>query len=94
MLLSSRRAKFQKQYSRKDVTKTVEAMPSFRLGYFGLYAEESGKVCSKQIEAIKLLLRRTFRRQAKVWVKLFPQSSTTKKPNETRLGKGKGNVKY
>jgi len=94
MLLSPRKVKYQKQHSRNDTTQTMQNVNNFNLGYFALYAEESGKICGKQIEAIRLVLRRMLKRQAKIWIKLYVSNSVTKKPNETRLGKGKGNVKY
>lgn len=94
MLLSPKKVKFIKQHSRKDDTKTLQKLGNFNYGYFAMYAEESGKICAKQIEAIRLVLRRSLKRQAKIWIKLYVHSSFTKKPNETRLGKGKGNVKY
>jgi len=66
MLLTPRKVKYQKQHSRNDVIKTKQVINSFNLGYFALYAEESGKICSKQIEAVRLILRRTLKRQAKI----------------------------
>ena len=94
MLLSPRKAKFQKQHSRNDPINSKPKLQAPDLGYFTINAEESGKLNGRQIEAIKLFLRRKFKRQAKIWVKLPLHSPFTKKPNETRLGKGKGNVKY
>ena len=94
MLLAPRKVKYSKQHSRNDATSTRQKIDDMSYGYFALYAQESGKICGKQIEAIRLALRRMLKRQAKIWIKIFVHSSFTKKPNETRLGKGKGNVKY
>jgi ribosomal protein L16/L10AE len=66
MLLSPRKIKFQKQHSRNDSIKTEQNIDKFHSGYYALYAEESGKICGKQIEAIRLVLRRTLKRQAKI----------------------------
>jgi ribosomal protein L16/L10AE len=66
MLLSPRKVKFQKQYSRNDVIKTKNEIDSLNLGYYALYAEQNGKICGKQIEAIRLVLRRMLKRQAKI----------------------------
>jgi len=66
MLLTPRKVKYQKQHSRNDVIKTQLRLNNFESGYFALFAEESGKICGKQIEAIRLVLRRALKRQAKI----------------------------
>lgn len=92
MMLSSR--KYLKQHSRKDKTASLTKLKLFTLGYYSAFALTSGKCCSNQIDAIKLLLRRSLKKQLKLWVRIIAHGSLTKKPNETRLGRGKGNVKY
>lgn len=93
MALLSRSLKFQKQHSRNDDIQTKHKKDSFFLGCFGLFSTESGKVTDKQIAAIRLVLRRLLKKQARIWINLKTESSLTKKPQETRLGKGKGSVK-
>jgi len=66
MLLSPRKIKFQKHHSRNDATKSFNNIDSLNLGYFALYAEENGKISARQIEAIRLVLRRMLKRQAKI----------------------------
>lgn len=59
-------------------------------GEFGLKALEDGWVTARQIEAARIALTRTLKRGGKVWIRVFPDKPITKKPAETRMGKGKG----
>jgi len=59
-------------------------------GEYGLYAMEPGWVTSRQIEAARVALTRHIKRGGKVWIRIFPDMPYTKKPAETRMGKGKG----
>ncbi len=59
-------------------------------GDFGLMAIECGYLTSRQIEAARISMTRKVKRGAKVWIRIFPQKPVTKKPAETRMGKGKG----
>jgi len=61
-------------------------------GEFGLQATECGKITSKQIEASRVAMTRYVKRGGKIWVRVFPDKALTKKPAETRMGSGKGNV--
>jgi large subunit ribosomal protein L16 len=60
-------------------------------GDFGLQALEPGWVTNRQIEAARVALTRHIKRGGKVWIRIFPDKPVTKKPAETRMGKGKGN---
>jgi large subunit ribosomal protein L16 len=60
-------------------------------GEFGMQALERGWVTNHQIEACRVAISRYFNRRGEVWIKIFPDKSVTKKPAETRMGKGKGN---
>ena len=60
-------------------------------GHYGLMALEPGWVTNRQIEAARVALTREMKRGGKVWIRLFPDKPITKKPAETRMGKGKGN---
>ena len=60
-------------------------------GDFGLKALEPGWVTNRQIEAARVALTRSLKRGGKVWIRVFPDKPITKKPAETRMGKGKGN---
>ena len=63
-------------------------------GEFGLQAVEAGLITANQIEAARVALTRYIKRGGKVWIKLFPNKPITKKPAETRMGKGKGAPEY
>jgi len=59
-------------------------------GEFGLQATECGWLTSRQIEAARIAMTRHVKRGGKIWIRVFPHKSFTKKPAETRMGKGKG----
>ena len=61
-------------------------------GDYAIQALERGKCSSSQLEAARVAINRHFKRRGKVWMRVFPQKSVTKKPAETRQGKGKGAV--
>ena len=63
-------------------------------GEFGLQALEAGLITANQIEAARVALTRYIKRGGKVWIKVFPNKPITKKPSETRMGKGKGSPEY
>jgi len=59
-------------------------------GEYGLQAMESGRVTARQIESARIAITRHVKRGGKIWIRIFPHKSVTKKPAETRMGKGKG----
>lgn len=61
-------------------------------GEFGLQSIERGFVTSRQIEASRLAMARFIKKGGKIWIRIFPDRPVTKKPAETRMGKGKGPV--
>ena len=63
-------------------------------GQFGLQALEAGLITANQIEAARIAMTRYIKRGGKVWIKIFPDKPITKKPAETRMGKGKGAPEY
>lgn len=63
-------------------------------GEFGLKAVEPGWLTSRQIEAARIAITRHVKRGCKVWIRVFPDKPITKKPAETRMGKGKGALEY
>lgn len=63
-------------------------------GDYGLQATEPGWITNRQIEAARVALTRHIKRGGKVWIRIFPDKPVTKKPAETRMGKGKGNPEY
>ena len=65
-----------------------------QFGFFGLKALENGRITAKQIEAARQAISRKIKRKGKIWIRIFPHRSITEKPNEIRMGKGKGGVSY
>ena len=59
-------------------------------GDFGIKALQAGWITSRQIEACRVAITRTMKRDGKVWIRIFPDKPVSKKPLETRMGKGKG----
>ena len=63
-------------------------------GSFGLKAVTPGWITSRQIEAARITISRVVRKTGKMWIRIFPDKPITKKPAETRMGKGKGSPEY
>ena len=63
-------------------------------GSYGLKALEPGWITSRQIEATRISISRRVRKLGKMWIRIFPDKPITKKPAETRMGKGKGSPEY
>ena len=63
-------------------------------GEYGLIAQECGWITSNQIEAARIAMTRSIKRGGKVYIKIFPHKSVTKKPAEVRMGSGKGSPEY
>ena len=88
-MLSPKRVKFRKMFKgRMSGLATRGNEVSF--GHFGLQALEPGWISNRQIEAARIALTRHIKRGGKVWIRIFPDKPITKKPAETRMGKGKG----
>ena len=89
-MLAPKRVKFRKQMKgRMRGYATRGATVAF--GHFGLQAVEAGWVSNRQIEAARVAMTREMKRGGKLWIRVFPDKPITKKPAETRMGKGKGN---
>ena len=88
-MLSPGKVKYRKQM--KGRTKGIAQKGfSVSFGDFGLAATEHGWINSRQIEAARIAITRFVKRGGKVWIRIFPDKPLTKKPAETRMGKGKG----
>jgi large subunit ribosomal protein L16 len=88
-MLMPKRVKYRKsQRGRRAGKATRGAKVSF--GDFGLKALEPAWITSRQIEACRVSLSRKMKRDGKVWIRIFPDKPVSKKPLETRMGKGKG----
>jgi large subunit ribosomal protein L16 len=88
-MLMPKRVKYRKlQRGRMGGKATRGSHISF--GEYGLQATECGWITSRQIEAARVAMTRHVKRGGKIWIRIFPHKSITKKPAETRMGKGKG----
>ncbi len=67
---------------------------SLSFGSYGLQALECGRISNRQIEAARIAMTRHVKRGGKVWLRIFPDKPVSKKPLETRMGKGKGNPEF
>ena len=89
-MLAPKRIKFRKQF--KGRTKGIATRGNtVAFGEFGLMSLEPGWVTNRKIEASRVAMTREMKRGGKVWLRIFPDKPITKKPAETRMGKGKGN---
>ena len=88
-MLMPRRVKFRKQH-RGRMTGAASRGSEIAFGEYGLEAMEPGWITNRQIESARVAITRHVRRGGKVWIKIFPDKPFTKKPAETRMGKGKG----
>ncbi|MEW6690823.1 MAG: 50S ribosomal protein L16 [Pseudomonadota bacterium] len=88
-MLSPKRIKFRKMFKGR-MTGIAHRGSEVSFGTFGLQAMEPGWVSNRQIEAARVALTRHIKRGGKVWIRIFPDKPITKKPAETRMGKGKG----
>jgi large subunit ribosomal protein L16 len=88
-MLMPKRVKYRKvQRGRMSGKATRGSVVTF--GEYGLQAAECGWITSRQIEAARVAMTRHVKRGGKIWIRIFPHKSITKKPAETRMGKGKG----
>src|SRR5512133_1558000 len=88
-MLMPKRVKFRKlQRGRMSGKATRGNTVAF--GEYGLQAAECGWITARQIEAARIAMTRHVKRGGKIWIRVFPHKSYTKKPAETRMGKGKG----
>src|ERR671938_257918 len=90
-MLAPKRVKWRKSQKGKMRGKADRGGTLF-FGQFGLQATECGRITSKQIEASRVAMTRYVKRGGKIWIRVFPDKAITKKPAETRMGSGKGNV--
>ena len=88
-MLMPKKVKYRKQ-QRGRMTGKAWRGSTISFGDYGLKAMECGWITDRQIEAARVAMTRFIKRGGKVWIRLFPDKPITKKPAETRMGKGKG----
>jgi large subunit ribosomal protein L16 len=92
-MLMPKRVKWRKQQRGRRTGKATRGA-EISFGEYGLQALEAGWVSARQIEAARRTIVREMKRRGKVWIRIFPDHPYTRKPPETRMGKGKGSVEY
>ena len=90
-MLMPRKVKHRKQH-RGRLTGATKGGSAVSYGQYGIQALEPGWITARQIEAARIAMTRHIKRGGKVWINIFPDKPITKKPAETRMGSGKGNV--
>ena len=90
-MLMPKRMKFRKYMKGRNRGKAQKGN-QLHFGTIGFKAIEAGRIDSRQIEAARIAVTRHVKRQAKVWIRVFPDKPLTAKPLETRMGKGKGAI--
>jgi len=88
-MLSPKKVKYRKQMKGR-MRGTAYRGSTITFGDYALKAMECGRMTSQQIEAARIAINRTVKRGGKMWIRVFPDKPLTKKPAETRMGKGKG----
>jgi large subunit ribosomal protein L16 len=93
MVMMPKRVKYRKlqKGSRKGIATTGAELA---FGEFGLKSLENGWLKNTQIEAVRVILARQLHKGGKLWIRVFPDKSITKKPAEVRMGKGKGELDH
>jgi len=92
-MLMPKKTKFRKA-QRGRLTGKTKGGAAVNFGEFGLKALEPCWLTNRQIEAARIAMTRFIKRGGKIWIRIFPDKPVTKKPAETRMGKGKGAPEY
>jgi large subunit ribosomal protein L16 len=92
-MLSPKKVKHRKVFKGR-MTGVALRGSSISFGEYALKALDCGKMTAQQIEAARIAINRKIKRGGKVWIRVFPDKPITKKPAETRMGKGKGSPEY
>jgi large subunit ribosomal protein L16 len=90
-MLAPKKTKYRKQQKGR-VRGRAQAGTELSFGDYGLQALEGGWITNRQIEAARIAMTRFIKRTGRIWIRIFPDKPFTKKPAETRMGKGKGTV--
>ena len=92
-MMSPKRTKYRKAFKGRIHGK-AKGGSSLNFGAFGLKAMEPGRLTARQIEAARRAITRHIKRQGRLWIRIFPDVPVTQKPNEVRMGKGKGSPEF
>ena len=89
-----KRVKYRKPHHRSIARGVATACNTVAFGEYGLQSLEHGKLTAKQIEAARVVARRTIGGLPQLYIRIFPQMTLTSRPADTRMGKGKGEVTH
>ncbi len=92
-MLQPKKTKFRKMMKGRMRGKAYRGS-SVSFGDYGLQTVACGRLTARQIEAARIAMTRYVKRQGKIWIRVFPDKPVTRKPAETRMGKGKGSVDH
>jgi large subunit ribosomal protein L16 len=92
-MLQPKRTKYRKQHKGRNEGIAYKGS-TVSFGTFGLKAITGGRITNRQIEAARIAMTRYMKREGKVWIRIFPDKPITSKPQEVRMGKGKGAVDH
>ncbi len=92
-MLSPKKVKYRKKMKGRMTGKAYRGS-EISFGEYGLKAMEPCWMTARQIEAARIAMTRFIKRGGKIWIRVFPDKPITKKPAETRMGKGKGSPEY
>lgn len=88
-MLQPKRTKYRKQMKGR-IKGLAHRGSTISFGSFGLKTTQPGRITNRQIESARVAMNRYMRREGKVWIRIFPDKPITAKPQEVRMGKGKG----
>lgn len=88
-MLQPKRTRFRKQHKMNPKGISVKGS-TVSFGSFALKSMEIGRITNRQLESARIAMTRYMKREGKVWIRIFPDKPITKKPQEVRMGKGKG----
>ena len=89
-MLSPKKVKYRKQHKGRTKGAAYSKGSTLEFGDYGLQALDRGWMTAQQIESARVAITRHVKRGGKIWIRVFPDKPFTKKPAETRMGKGKG----
>ncbi len=92
-MLQPKKAKYRKQFKGR-IHGVAKGGTALNFGAFGLKAMEPERITARQIEAARRAISRHMKRAGRLWIRIFPDVPVTEKPNEVRMGKGKGAIEY
>lgn len=93
-MLMPKKTKYRKTQRGYNLHGTATKGNKVSFGDYGMVSLGSKLITNRQIEAARRTITRTLKREGKIWIRVFPDKPYTKKPAETRMGNGKGNVEY